>query len=71
MRVLGVKPQCLPCSPREKFFLTVFYFVAMMSLTTLRVIIRKIPTRPFIVTTVMMLAGMLFTNLLNFLLISR
>ena len=48
--------------------LTVFYFIAMMSLARLRVIIRKIPMKSFIVTTVMMLARMLFTNLPNFLL---
>lgn len=48
---------------------SVFHFVAMMSMARHRVIIRKIPMKLFIVTTVMMLARMLFTNLLNFLLI--
>ena len=43
--------------------LTVFYFIAMMSLAGLRVIIRKIPMKFFTVTTVTMLARMLFTNL--------
>lgn len=47
----------------------VFYFVAMKSLARLGVIIRKIPMKFFIVTTMKMLARMLFTHLLNFLLI--
>lgn len=55
--------------PTWGIVLTVFHFVAMMSLARHRVIIRKIPMKLFIVTTVMMLARMLFTNLLNFLLI--
>lgn len=56
--------------PREIFFLLYFTLLLMMSLARLRVIIRKIPMKLFIVTTVMMLARMLFTNLPNFLLIS-
>lgn len=47
----------------------VFQFVAMMSWARLRAIVRNIPMKLFIVTTVMRLVRMLFTNLLNFLLI--
>lgn len=47
----------------------VFYFVVMKSLARLGIIIRKISMKFFIVTTMKMLARMLFTHLLNFFLI--
>lgn len=66
---VGVENTTFALYPTWGIVLTVFYFVAMMSLARHRVIIRKIPMKLFIVTTVMMLARMLFTNLINFLLI--
>lgn len=67
--VVGFEITTFALHPAWGIVLTVFHFVAMMSLARLRVIIRKIPMKLFIVTTVMMLARMLFTNILNFLLI--
>lgn len=67
--LVGVETTTFALHPTWGIVLTIFHFVAMMSLARHRVIIRKIPMKLFIVTTVMMLARMLFTNLLNFLLI--
>lgn len=66
---VGVETTTFALHPTWGIVLTVFHIVAMMSLARHRVIIRKIPMKLFIVPTVMTLARMLFTNLLNFLLI--
>lgn len=66
---VGVETTTSVMLPTRGIVLMVFYFVAIKSLARLRVIIKKIPMKFFIVSTVKMWARMLFIHLLNFLLI--